>query len=165
MDSTLAPQEILLRLLAAVVAGGILGVTRDLEGKPTGMRTLGLLALGAASLTTAALYLSDIQHHADAESRVIQGLIQGVLTGIGFLGAGAVLRRDGNGRIQGLTTSANVLVVAAIGIACGVGAWWGALITTALAFVLLVLLHPLERRLEAMAETSPKAKPAQDDKE
>ena len=151
MDSVLAPTEILLRLGAAVLTGVALGVTRDLEGKPTGMRTLGLVALSAAALTTSALYLRDFVQHPDAESRVIQGLIQGVLTGIGFLGAGAVLNRDQRGQVTGLTTAANVLVVAGLGIAYGLGAWSVAFITAALAFILLVVLHPIERALERKA--------------
>jgi putative Mg2+ transporter-C (MgtC) family protein len=148
MDSTLAPTEIMVRLIAAVATGAVLGVTRDLEGKPTGMRTLGLVALSAASLTLSTFYLRDFFQRPDAESRVIQGLIQGLLTGIGFLGAGAVLNRASAGRVTGLTTAANVMVVAGLGVAYGLGAWWVALITAALAFILLVPLHPLERALE-----------------
>jgi len=149
---SLAPQEILLRLLAATAIGIALGIDRDLEGKPAGMRTLGLVALGAATITVATVFLSAVQRDEAAISRVLQGVIQGVLTGIAFLGAGAVLHRgehDGRpGETKGLTTAANVLVVAASGVACGLGAWWAALIAATLAVALLVALHPLERMIE-----------------
>jgi putative Mg2+ transporter-C (MgtC) family protein len=160
MNSELAPWEILIRLLAAVVMGVVLGVNRDLQGKPTGMRTLGLVGLGAAVITVSTLYLTTIQSDAGAVSRVLQGLIQGIFTGIGFLGAGAVLRKEPDGQVHGLTTAANVLVVAGLGIACGIGAWWTVLIGAGLALVLLAVLQPVEKRLEDKARKLPKAEEA-----
>jgi putative Mg2+ transporter-C (MgtC) family protein len=155
MDSTLQPFEMALRLLAAAAAGIVIGVNRDLKRKPTGMRTLALVCLGAALATVATVYLSDIQKDPNALSRVVQGVLQGVLTGIAFLGAGAIIRNEKDGEIPGLTTAANVFVVAAIGIAYGLGAWWAALMGTALALVVLVVLNPIEQRLERMAEKKP----------
>jgi putative Mg2+ transporter-C (MgtC) family protein len=150
METTLAPLEIGLRLLAATAAGIILGINRDLKGKPTGMRTLALVCLGAALATVGTVYLVDMQENPDALSRVVQGVLQGVLTGIAFLGAGAIIRRDTEA--PGLTTAANVFVVAAIGIACGMGQWWAALIGFLLALIVLAALGPVEQRLERMAE-------------
>jgi putative Mg2+ transporter-C (MgtC) family protein len=151
METVLAPAELALRLLAATAAGLILGFNRDLKGEPTGMRTLALVCLGAALATVSTVYLADIQREPNALSRVVQGVLQGVLTGIAFLGAGAIIRRDGN-ETPGLTTAANVFVVAAIGIACGMGAWWAALFGTALALIVLAALGPIERRVEQVAE-------------
>lgn len=153
METVLEPLEVALRLLAATAAGLILGVNRDLKGKPTGMRTLGLVSLGAALATVATVYLADIQSDANALSRVVQGVLQGVLTGIAFLGAGAIIRTEKPGETPGLTTAANVFVTAAIGIACGLGEWWAALFGAIIAFLVLAVLSPLERRLEAVANT------------
>jgi putative Mg2+ transporter-C (MgtC) family protein len=151
METVLAPLEIALRLLAAAAAGLVLGINRDLKGKPTGMRTLALVCLGAALATVATVYLADIQKDPNALSRVVQGVLQGVLTGIAFLGAGAIIR-NGKDETPGLTTAANVFVVAAIGIACGLGEWWAALFGTVLALIVLAGLGPIEQRLERMAE-------------
>jgi putative Mg2+ transporter-C (MgtC) family protein len=151
VDSTLEPLEIGLRLLAATAAGMLLGANRDLKGKPTGMRTLALVCLGASLATVATVYLADIQSDPNALSRVVQGVLQGVLTGIAFLGAGAIIRKD-NDETPGLTTAANVFVVAAIGIACGLGAWWAALIGWVLALVVLGGLSSLEKRLERIGQ-------------
>jgi putative Mg2+ transporter-C (MgtC) family protein len=164
MDSTLTPLEVGLRLLAAVAAGIILGINRDLKRKPTGMRTLALVSLGAALATVSTVYLSDIQQDSNALSRVVQGVLQGVLTGIAFLGAGAIIRNPTDSETPGLTTAANVFVVAAIGIACGLGAWWAALIGFVLAFIVLAGLTGVEQRLEQMAEkkNTAKANPSND---
>ncbi len=85
-DWWLTPDEIesLLRLIAAAGCGMIVGVNRDLRGKPTGMRTLGLVGLGAALIALSALQVEGIEGHPDATSRVVQGIVQGVMTGIGF---------------------------------------------------------------------------------
>jgi putative Mg2+ transporter-C (MgtC) family protein len=163
METILAPTEIGLRLLAAAFAGLILGVNRDLKGKPTGMRTLALVCLGSALATVATVYLADMHEDPNALSRVVQGVLQGVLTGIAFLGAGAIIRRDSE--TPGLTTAANVFVVAAIGIACGMGQWWAALAGTALALIVLAGLGPVEQRLERMAEKDASPKKARESKD
>src|SRR5512134_2674518 len=150
METVLEPFEVALRLGAATLAGVILGINRDLKNKPTGMRTLALVCLGAALATVATVYLSDMQSDPNALSRVVQGVLQGVLTGIAFLGAGAIIRRDSE--TPGLTTAANVFVVAAIGIAFGLGQWWAALFGGAFALVVLAGLAPIEQHIERMAE-------------
>jgi putative Mg2+ transporter-C (MgtC) family protein len=166
MQTVLEPTEIAIRLLAAATAGLVLGVTRDLKRKPTGMRTLALVCLGAALATVSTVYLAPIQSDPNAASRVIQGVLQGVLTGVAFLGAGAIIHRDSaNGAQIGLTTAANVLVVAATGIACGLGQWWAAGLGVAIALFVLIVLNPLERRLERLgqAEQDEAAKPKAND--
>jgi putative Mg2+ transporter-C (MgtC) family protein len=151
MESTLAPTEVALRLAAATLIGIVLGINRDLKGKPTGMRTLALVCLATAIATVSTVYLADMQSDANALSRVVQGVLQGVLTGIAFLGAGAIIRKD-DSDVPGLTTAANVFVVAALGIACGLGAWWPAGLGAAIALFVLVVMSSLERRVERIGE-------------
>jgi putative Mg2+ transporter-C (MgtC) family protein len=141
--------EALIRLSAATAVGIVLGINRDLRGKPTGIRTLGLVALGTAAVTVATVNVEGMEGHPDAMSRVVQGVIQGVLTGIGFIGAGVVLRGPRPFEIHGLTTAANVWLTAGLGIACGLGAWHVVWVGTVLGFLLLVVLYPLEKRIEA----------------
>lgn len=142
-----ASAEIGLRLLAATVAGMILGLDRERHGKATGMRTLGLVALGAAAIAVAAAGLPELHLHPDAHSRVIQGVIQGVMAGVGFLGAGVILRDPQHGRVKGMTTAANVWATAALGVIFGLGAWMVGAIAFAIAFVLLVIVARIEKRL------------------
>lgn len=135
--------EILVRLLAAAIAGGLLGIDRDLEQKPIGFRTLALVSLGAALITVATIRIDGIYENKDALSRVLQGLIQGLMAGIGFIGAGVILRRPELQIVQGLTTAATVWVTAALGICCGLGAWDVALAGAALALFILVVMKYL----------------------
>lgn len=140
-----------LRLVAATLLGMGLGLTRDLRGKPAGLRTMGLVSLGAAIMTSTALQLFPASEP-DATSRVMQGVIQGVLTGIGFIGAGAVLHDARETRVRGLTTAATVWTAAALGVTCGIGAWAIVLIGAAIAFFVIVALQPLERWIERQAK-------------
>lgn len=137
--------EILLRLTASVVVGGLIGLDRNLHGKPTGIRTLGLVCLGACVLTLATASLPDGHGHADpaAASRVIQGLV----TGIGFLGSGVIIHENGSDRVRGLTTAASIWITAILGILCGMGSWQIAAIALVLVFVLFVCGKPIERTL------------------
>ena len=105
--------EVALRLLAGTLAGMVIGIDRTRNGKGTGVRTLGLVGLGAAAATA----IFDASGHEDAASRVVQGL----LTGIGFLGAGVIMRRDTETFPHGLTTAASVWLTAALGAAAGSG--------------------------------------------
>jgi putative Mg2+ transporter-C (MgtC) family protein len=110
--------DAVLRLFAATLAGVAIGLDRDLRGKPTGVRTMGIVALGSATIVLASQYPAQIAD-LDASSRVMQGII----TGIGFLGAGVILRNPSGGRVHGLTTAASIWLTACIGAACGAGAW------------------------------------------
>lgn len=123
--------DITWRLGLAVVGGGALGLNRWLHKKPAGMRTHALVALGAA-LTTV-LISRAIETDAQALSRVIQGL----LTGVGFIGAGVIMRADVEQRISGLTTAATIWTAAILGIVCGYADF--ILGTIALVFALLIL--------------------------
>jgi len=137
--------EIALRLGSAALIGCALGVNRDLAGKPMGVRTLALVALGAATVSVAALQVPTLAEHPDSLSRVVQGAIQGVLGGIGFIGAGVVLRDVRSRTVKNLTTAATVWVTAALGLACGLGGWQTAVIGTLIAVFLLVVLYWAER--------------------
>ena len=113
----LEPIDIGLRLGGAALAGVVIGINRDLAQKPIGVRTLGLVALGAATITVAAVQVQGLAENADALSRVVQGIIQGVMAGISFIGAGVILRDPQARSVQGLTTAASVWVTAALGVA------------------------------------------------
>lgn len=129
--------EISLRLMAAAAAGGLIGLNRDLADKPIGVRTLSLVALGAATVSIAGVQVQGMAENADALSRVVQGVIQGIMAGISFVGAGVILRNAESRTVEGLTTAATVWMSAAVGIACGLGAW--RTIAVALPITLVVL--------------------------
>lgn len=120
--------DIALRLGAAGLIGVALGLNRDLHGKPTGVRTLGLVGLGAAVAVIAIGGSS-----ADA-SRIIQGIV----TGIGFLGAGVIVRNDMGKQVHGLTTAACVWLTACAGAACGLGEWRVILLAVPMIYVILI---------------------------
>jgi putative Mg2+ transporter-C (MgtC) family protein len=144
---TLDWTDIVLRLGGAAAAGIILGVNRDLQNKPIGARTLGLVGLGSAVVVVAAIQFPGMAEHPDAASRVIQGVIQGLMAGISFIGAGVILRDLSRQDVQGLTTAATVWVTAALGIACGFAMWRTAVTAVAIALILLVLVSWIERAL------------------
>ena len=137
-------QDALLRLGAATVAGMAIGINRDLSHKPIGMRTLALVSLGAAAVTVAAIQFSVLERHPDALSRVVQGVIQGIMAGISFIGAGVILRDAQAKTVEGLTTAATVWVTAALGIACGLAAWTIVGVAVVIALVLLIGIGWLE---------------------
>ncbi|WP_033070254.1 MgtC/SapB family protein [Thalassospira australica] len=139
--------DMIARLCAATVIGMLIGLNRDVNGKPTGMRTLALVSLGAAVVSVVAVHFQDLIDHPDALSRVVQGILQGVLTGIGFIGAGVILREPKNMSVTGLTTAATVWMTAALGIACALAAWHIVIIATVLTFIILVALKPVELML------------------
>ncbi|NEU95990.1 MgtC/SapB family protein [Bradyrhizobium uaiense] len=135
--------EIVLRLGAATLAGGAIGLDRDLRGKPIGLKTLGLVSLSTATVVLLALQAVDPGKFTDAVSRVIQG----VLTGIGFLGAGVIVRRGDQYHVHGLTSAACAFFAACVGIVCGAGHWPIVLTALMLAFLLLTFGKRTERWL------------------
>jgi putative Mg2+ transporter-C (MgtC) family protein len=136
--------DVALRLGAATAIGILIGLNRDLADKPIGMRTLALVTLGAASAAVTAVQVPGMDQNPDALSRVVQGVIQGVMAGISFIGAGVILRNAEAKTVEGLTTAASVWVAAALGIACGLGMWNVAAIGAALAVVLLLAARVAE---------------------
>ena len=136
------------KLLLATLLGGAIGLERELAGKPAGLRTNILICIGAALFMQLSIDVAEIGFSADGHpfgdtTRIAAQIV----TGIGFLGAGAILH--GEGAVVGLTTAATVWVVAAIGAAVGAGAYVDALGTTVLIELVLVGLRPLERRMLA----------------
>ncbi len=132
--------EILLRLCVAALAGMAVGLNRDIYNKPIGMRTLGLVALGSATVILSGSVYEGLHFSQDAVSRVVQG----ILTGLGFLGAGAIIKaRDGRD-VQGLTTASTVWIAAALGVTAGLGAWFITLAGTTMTLFMLTFGKPLE---------------------
>lgn len=134
-EAVLRWTEVLVRLLAATLAGAVIGFNRELTQKPAGLRTHALVSLGAALVVVTAVLLGpeDRVIHADATARVIQG----VVAGIGFIGGGVILHAEGR-TVIGLTTATTIWVAAALGVACGVGHW--VLAATAVGITLFVLV-------------------------
>lgn len=141
--------DTILRLAVATLAGGILGLDRELEAKPIGLRTLALVSLGAATVCVMVLNNPTLTGDTAALSRVMQGTVHGLMTGIGFLGAGLVLQVPTEGRVRFLTSAATIWVTAAIGIACGFGEWLVVGSAMVLALFVLVVLHPFDDWLQA----------------
>ena len=135
-----------LRLGLATVIGALIGLNRDLHGKPAGLRTHALVALGSALIVMVAARLPGVEGHtADAQSRVIQGLV----TGIGFLGAGVILHRAEHNKVHGLTTAAGLWTAALLGAGCGAGVYAPVLIARALLALILGVGGKLELRIHA----------------
>jgi putative Mg2+ transporter-C (MgtC) family protein len=133
--------DILLRLGAATLAGGAIGLNRDLHGKPIGLRTLGLVGLATATVVVLAATFDN--KFPDATSRIIQG----ILTGIGFLGAGVIIHRENRSRVQGLTSAACTWLTACVGIVCGAGQWRIVAVALGITFVVLIVGGRIERWL------------------
>jgi putative Mg2+ transporter-C (MgtC) family protein len=142
--------DISLRLGAAMLIGAAIGLNRDLHGKPTGVRTLGLVGLGAALVVLASQDFLVVLPTTDPNP--VSRAIQGVLTGIGFLGAGVIVRGGGGRKVQGLTTAALIWLTACIGIVCGLGAWFPALIAFSMVFFLLLGGTAVERWMHSRWE-------------
>jgi putative Mg2+ transporter-C (MgtC) family protein len=94
----------------------------------------------------------DIAHQPDAASRVLQGIVQGLMVGVGFIGAGVILRDSSTNRIHGLTTATTVWIAAALGIACGLAEWWIVIVGLVLALILLVVLKRFELKVSPEME-------------
>ena len=135
--------DIVARLALSVVVGAVIGLNRDLHHKQAGVRTNALVSLGAALAVLVVMPPgADDTHRIDAISRVIQG----VLTGIGFLGAGLILRDPSSRRVSGLTTAAAVWFAALLGVACGIGAYFAVGIALLLGLGVIAFGGPFERR-------------------
>jgi putative Mg2+ transporter-C (MgtC) family protein len=138
--------DIALRLIAATVIGMGLGLERLLRGKPTGMRTLGLVSFAAALVTLSLMHVPDIEGNGDALARVLQGAVQGVLVGIGFLGSGILLRDPDNHKVFNLTSAAEVWAVAAMGLATACAPWAMIALSLAIFVTVMVVLRTLEKK-------------------
>ena len=140
MDLTpaLTNWDLFLRLGAATLAGSLIGLNRDLKHKPAGMRTHALVSIGAAGITLLGLMVA-WDGEKLVERRAAAQVIQGIITGIGFLGAGVILRDASGQQIFGLTTAATIWLSATFGIVCGAAYWPAAGLLVVFTFVILVL--------------------------
>lgn len=132
--------EIIIKLLLSVALGALIGIERQIRKKPAGIRTHALVALGACLFTITGSIL--VGGNSEALSRVLQG----VITGIGFLGAGIIFQAKD--RVRGLTTAAEIWSLAAIGILVGLGSFMTATIATVLILIILVPFKWFEKGIE-----------------
>jgi putative Mg2+ transporter-C (MgtC) family protein len=130
--------NVIVRLVLAATLAGVLGMERESMGKAAGLRTHMLVALGAALFV---LVVTPLGAAGDV-SRVIQG----VAAGIGFIGAGSILKHVDRGEVTGLTTAASIWMTAAIGVTAGIGTIWFSVAATAIAWVILDLVERFGRR-------------------
>ena len=131
--------EIIIKLVLSMVFGGIIGLEREIGNRPAGFRTHTLVCMGSVLVMMTSEFIMETY---SANSPDPARLGAQVISGIGFLGAGTILK-DGS-RVRGLTTAASLWVVACIGLAIGVGFYWGALVATLFSYITLVLLKKFE---------------------
>jgi putative Mg2+ transporter-C (MgtC) family protein len=125
--------RILVRLLLGALLGGLLGFERERQGKSAGVRTHMLVAMGAALFVM-------VPQQGGMRMEDMSRVIQGVVAGIGFIGAGAILKRQAQKDVEGLTTASSIWMTAAIGVACGLGRETTAVLSALLALVVLSLI-------------------------
>ena len=131
--------RVVVRLTMAAILGAVIGYDRESQGKAAGLRTHMLVALGASLLVVAPL-----EHGADAAA--VSRIIQGIVAGIGFLGAGAIVKGQSAEQVHGLTTAASIWMTAAVGVTAGLGREVTATLATVLGLLILRVLLPVERR-------------------
>lgn len=127
---------IIVRVLTAAVLGGLIGLERERKGRAAGLKTHILVSMGSALFVLAPLL-------ADIDGAEVTRVMQGIVSGIGFLGAGAILKLDRGERVEGLTTAAGVWMTAAIGMAAGMGQEMVALATTLVALAVVSAIPKL----------------------
>ncbi|HEY6893929.1 MAG TPA: MgtC/SapB family protein [Rhodanobacteraceae bacterium] len=134
--------DVIARTLAALVAGGCIGIERSYHGRAAGLRTYALVCFGSALLVAASQYEIFANTHGEGE---VTRVIQGIVTGIGFLGAGVIIRHGFS--VRGLTTSASIWVASAIGVVIGTGSYLTGVVAAIATLVALAVLRGLEDRL------------------
>ncbi|HEY9800217.1 MAG TPA: MgtC/SapB family protein [Leptolyngbyaceae cyanobacterium] len=136
--------QMVFRLFLALLIGAIIGLERELRRKPAGLRTHMLVSFGSAIFVLIPLQLTTIQSHPEMISRVVQG----IAAGVGFLGAGEIVRESSQQsqrlEIHGLTSAAAIWVSASLGIAAGCGLWQLGLVGAIMTFAILNLFKRLE---------------------
>jgi len=134
--------RVVLRLSIAALLGGVLGYEREHKGKSAGLRTHMLVSMGAALFVL-------IPQQAGVSEVELSRVIQGVVAGIGFLGAGAIIKGSQEAEVKGLTTAAGIWLTAAIGITAGVGRESTAVLATLLAYIILEVVPKIWDRRRA----------------
>lgn len=137
--------DLVLRLLLAAGLGGAIGFERERAHKVAGLRTHSLVAMGSALLSLISIYLFEAYPSVNGVPGFDYHLIANIIVGIGFIGGGAILRQGS--RVIGTTTASTLWLVAAIGMAAGLGFTYGALAGAAIGYVVLTLLWQVEKRL------------------
>lgn len=137
--------RVLIRIGGALLAGGIIGMQREQIAKSAGFRTHMLVALGATLFVL-------VPEQIGMTSADLSRIIQGIATGIGFLGAGVILKLEEKRQIKGLTTAAGVWTTAAIGVVIGLGGLGIGLLCTVLVWIVLSVLHHVERGMPESRE-------------
>jgi putative Mg2+ transporter-C (MgtC) family protein len=133
--------RVAIRLVTALFIGGVIGLQREITHHAAGLRTHMLVSLGTAVLVVCA-------HESGMTSADVSRIVQGIVTGIGFLGGGAILKLTSEREIRGLTTAAGIWLTAAVSVAAGLGRIGSALIGAALALFVLMALRKVEKRLD-----------------
>ena len=133
------------RLLVAALLGGIVGFERERSGKVAGLRTHILVSVGASLASVISVYLFEHYPSIGGQSGFDYHLIANIIVGIGFIGAGTILRRED--RVEGTTTAASLWAVAIIGIAAGLGMYGAAIASTAIVYLVLAVLWLVEKYL------------------
>jgi len=143
----LPPGEVALRLGLAVVFGLAIGLDREMRDKPAGLRTHAMISLAACSF--ALLALGFVHILAESGGNTMRAdpvrVLEAVATGVAFLGGGAIIQARGD--VRGITTGAGIWLAGAVGLACGGGFYFLALLTTVLGIILLAVLGFIEKRL------------------
>lgn len=137
-----------LPIIMAVVLGTVIGIEREISKKPAGLRTNALICMGAAAFIV-------ISQRVGLTPDAVSRMTAGIITGVGFIGGGAVLRDREN--ISGVTTAATIWVVTSIGIACGMQLYDIAVLITLLSLVVLTFLSQIDKKIRKT--TKPKSKP------
>ncbi len=133
--------RISIRLLMAAILGGILGFEREQKGKAAGIKTHMLVCIGAALFVL-------IPQQAGLTEAELSRVVQGVIAGIGFLGAGAILKGNDEKDLKGMTTAAGIWLTAAIGVAAGLGREASAILCTFLALMILIIIPKIVDMIE-----------------
>ena len=141
LDDVPQVTRILLRLTLAALLGGLLGIEREQKGKAAGVRTHMLVAMGSALFVL-------LSQQAGMPASDLSRVVQGIIAGIGFLGAGTILKGDDLGKVKGLTTAAGIWLTAAIGVAAGMGRESTAVLSTLLALAIFSLMPRVVDALE-----------------
>lgn len=134
-----------LKLVLAVICGGVLGIERGRKKRPAGFRTYMLVCLGSALVMMTNQYICEMYMTGDPSRMGAQ-----VISGIGFLGAGTIIT-TGHNRVKGLTTAAGLWASACVGLAIGIGFYEGAILGTVMIFIAMVVLHSLDNHLVTSA--------------
>jgi putative Mg2+ transporter-C (MgtC) family protein len=146
LPSTAQVLRVLVRMILAAALGGVLGLERTKHGKAAGLRTHMLVALGAALFAL-------VPEQAGTKLADMSRVVQGIVTGIGFIGAGAILKQSEAHQVKGLTTAAGLWLTAALGLAAGMGRLMTAILGTVLAYIVLAYFQGVEEKFVGESAT------------